>query len=158
MEIRPATPKDSFILSALCRDVQSLHAERHPQFFKMPQSDDFAAAFFDESLASPEFTAYIAEEDGHPLGYILCRLVDRMENPFAYAARFLLIDQISVRPHARRKGVGTALLKQAEALARELGLTKLQLDSWDFNLEAHACFEKFGFVRFNYRFWKMFEK
>jgi ribosomal protein S18 acetylase RimI-like enzyme len=154
MEIRPAISKDSLILSALCRNVQSLHAEHHPQVFKMPHRDGFAAEFFDEILASPDFKAYIAEEDAHPLGYILCRLVDRPENDFTYENRFLLIDQISVRPEAQRKGVGTALLKQAEKLARELGLSKLQLDSWDFNLDAHACFEKFGFEKFNYRFWK----
>jgi ribosomal protein S18 acetylase RimI-like enzyme len=156
MEIRPATPKDSLTLSALCRDVQSLHAEHHPQVFKMPQSDKFAVEFFDEILASPEFTTYIAEADGRPLGYILCRLVDRPENAFTFTNRFLLIDQISVRPDAQRRGVGTSLLKKAEGLARELGFAKIQLDSWDFNLEAHACFEKFGFEKFNYRFWKAF--
>jgi ribosomal protein S18 acetylase RimI-like enzyme len=156
MEIRSATSKDSLILSALCRDVQSLHAEHHPHIFKMPLSDDFAVAFFDEILASPEFTAYLAEENGHPLGYILCRLVERPENAFTYPMRFLLVDQISVRPDAQRRGIGTALLKQAEDHARELGLAKLQLDSWDFNLEAHACFEKFSFEKFNYRFWKAF--
>jgi len=154
MEIRSATPKDSLTLSALCRDVQNLHAERHPRVFKMPQSDDFAVEFFDETLASAEFTAYIAEEDGRPLGYILCRMVDRPENAFTHAARYLFIDQISVRPNAQRKGIGTALLKKAEELARELGLSKLQLDFWDFNLEAHNCFEKFVFEKFNYRFWK----
>jgi ribosomal protein S18 acetylase RimI-like enzyme len=156
MEIRSATLKDSMTLSALCRDVQSLHAERHPQVFKMPQSDDFAVEFFDEILATPEFTAYIAEEAGYSLGYILCRTVDRPENAFTHRMRFLLVDQISVRPNAQRKGIGTALLRQVEDLARELGLAKLQLDSWDFNLEAHACFEKFGFEKFNYRFWKAF--
>jgi ribosomal protein S18 acetylase RimI-like enzyme len=156
MEIRPATPKDSLTLSALCRDAQSLHAENHPQVFKMPQSDKFAVEFFDEILASPEFTTYIAEADGRPLGYILCRLVDRPENAFTFTNRFLLIDQISVRPDAQRRGVGTSLLKKAEGLARELGFAKIQLDSWDFNLEAHACFEKFGFEKFNYRFWKAF--
>jgi len=122
----------------------------------MPQSDDFAEGFFDEILASPEFTTYIAEADGRPLGYILCRLVDRPENAFTFTNRFLLIDQISVRPDAQRRGVGTSLLKKAEGLARELGFLKIQLDSWDFNLEAHACFEKFGFKKFNYRFWKAF--
>jgi ribosomal protein S18 acetylase RimI-like enzyme len=156
MEIRSATPEDRLILSALCRDVQSLHAEHHPQVFKMPRSDDFALGFFDEMLATPEITAYIAEEEGRPMGYILCRLVDRPENAFTHAARYLLVDQISVRPDAQRKGIGTALLRQAEDFARELGLAKLQLDSWDFNLEAHACFEKFGFKKFNYRFWKAF--
>ena len=153
MEIRTAMPNDSLLLSALCRDVQRLHAEHHPQLFKMPQSDDFAVTFFDEMLAAPEVTIYIAEEDSRPLGYLLCRLFDRPENVFTYANRFLFIDQISVRPEAQRRGIGTALMKQAEIHARELGLTKLQLDSWDFNLEAHACFEKFGFRKFNYRFW-----
>jgi ribosomal protein S18 acetylase RimI-like enzyme len=153
MNIRCATSNDSSLLSTLCKDVQSLHAEHHPQIFKMPQSDDFAAAFFDEMLARAEFTAYIAEEQGRPVGYVLCRLVDRPENDFTFANRFLLVDQISVRPEARRMGVGTALLKQAETRARELGLSKIQLDSWDFNLDAHACFEKFGFKKFNYRFW-----
>jgi ribosomal protein S18 acetylase RimI-like enzyme len=153
MNIRIATPRDSPILSALCRDVQTLHAKNHPQFFKMPQNDDFAVTFFDEMLADPEVTIYIAEEGSHPLGYVVCRLFDRPENIFTYANRFLFIDQISVRPEAQRRGIGTALLKQAEIRASELGLSKLQLDSWDFNLEAHACFEKFGFHKFNHRFW-----
>ena len=73
---------------------------------------------------------------------------------FTYENRFLLIDQISVRPTAQRQGVGIRLLAQAQIRAQELGLSKLQLNSWDFNLEALTCFEKFGFVKFNYRFWK----
>jgi ribosomal protein S18 acetylase RimI-like enzyme len=153
MNIRIATPKDSLILSTLCRDVQSLHAEHHPQVFKMPQSDDFAVDFFDEMLSAPEVTIYIAEEESLPIGYVVCRLFERPENVFTDANRFLFIDQISVRPEAQRRGVGTALLKQAEIRATELGLSKLQLDSWDFNLDAHACFEKFGFQKFNHRFW-----
>ena len=153
MNIRRATLEDSPTLSALCRDVQRLHAEHHPQLFKMPHSDGFATAFFDEMLAAPEMTIYIAEEEARPLGYILCRIFDRPENVFTFENRFLFIDQISVRPEARRKGVATSLLQQAEILAKELGLSKLQLDSWDFNLDAHACFENFGFHKFNYRFW-----
>jgi len=153
MEIRTATPNDSLLLSSLCRDVQSLHAKHHPEVFKMPQNDDFAVAFFDEMLSNPEFTAFLAEEQGQAVGYALCRLAERPENPFTFEMRFLLIDQISVRPEARHKGVATALLKQAEIHAKGLGLSRLQLDSWDFNREAHACFEKFGFRKFNYRFW-----
>jgi hypothetical protein len=54
MEIRTAMPNDSLLLSALCRDVQRLHAEHHPNVFRMPHGDDFALAFFDEMLAAPE--------------------------------------------------------------------------------------------------------
>ena len=154
MKIRKATATDSRLLSSLCVDVQSLHAEHHPDLFKMPQSDDFAVSFFDEMLADPSVTIYIAEADAQALGYIFCKLFERPESPFTYINRFLQIEHISVRPDAQQHGVGNALMKRVDELAREIGVTKIQLDSWGFNIEAHAFFEKMGFEKFNYRFWK----
>ena len=110
-------------------DVQRLHAEHHPRIFKTPQSADFAAAFFDEMLVDPAATIYIAEEDAQALGYIFCKMVERPETPFTYPNRFLHIDQISVRPDAQGHGAGTALMDQVEKLARELGVSKIRLDS-----------------------------
>ena len=103
MNIRQATPEDSFLLSSLCMDVQRLHAEHHFDIFKTPQSADFAAPFFDEMLVDPATTIYIAEEDAHALGYIFCNLIERPETPFTYPNRFLHIDQISVRPDAQEQ-------------------------------------------------------
>ena len=154
MEIRKATATDGMLLSSLCMDVQTLHAEHHPAIFKMPKSDDFAVSFFNTLLADSAFHAFIAEEDGQALGYIVCKSMERAENPFTFAMHYLLIDQISVRPQARGRGVGAALIKQAEVLAGALGVQKIQLDSWDFNIKAHAFFEGMGFVKFNHRFWK----
>jgi GNAT superfamily N-acetyltransferase len=135
-------------------DVQTLHARHHPDFFKMPQSDDFAVSFFDKLLAEPTTNIFIAEENGQGLGYIVCKLIERPENPFAFAMRYLYVDQVSVRPFAQGKGVGAALFNQTEELARELNIDKIQLDSWDFNSGDHAFFEKMGFEKFNYKFWK----
>lgn len=154
MKIRQATSTDSSLLSSLCVDVQNLHAKHHPDFFKIPQSDNFAVDFFDGVLADPTTSIFIAEENGQALGYIFCKLIDRPENPFTFAVRYLHIDQISVRPAAQGKGVGTKLIQRAIALALELNLQRIQLDSWGFNIEAHMFFEKMGFEKFNYRFWK----
>ena len=154
MKIRQATSTDSLLLSSLCVDVQNLHAKYHPDFFKIPTSDDFAMTFFNEMLADPAVSIFIAEENGQALGYILCKLIERPENPFTFAMRYLLVDQISVRPAAQGKGVGKTLIKRAVVLALELNLQRIQLDSWGFNTEAHAFFEKMGFVKFNHRFWK----
>ena len=154
MKIRRAIPTDSLLLSSLSVDVQNLHAKHHPDFFKIPQSDDFAVAFFDGMLANPTTSIFIAEENGQALGCVLCKLIERPETPFTSAMRFLLVDQISVRPTAQGIGVGKALIKQAEALAKELNLQRIQLDSWGFNTEAHVFFEKMGFEKFNHRFWK----
>jgi GNAT superfamily N-acetyltransferase len=154
MNIRHADTRDSLCLSSLCMDVQSLHAEHHPDLFKMPQNEDFAVSFFDELLADPAASIFIAEEGEEAIGYVLCKLIERAENPFAYANRFLMIDQISVRPSVRGQGVGTALIQRSEALGKELNVHRIQLDSWDFNVEAHKFFEHSGFEKFNYRFWR----
>ena len=153
MKIRQAVSTDSLLLSSLCVDVQSLHAEHYPDLFKTPASSDFAVHFFDELLAEPTTNIIIAEENRQALGYVVCKLIERPENLFILAMRYLLIDQISVRPTEQGRGVGAALIKQAELLARELNLKRIQLDSWGFNIEAHTFFEKMGFEKFNHRFW-----
>jgi len=156
MSIRQATSKDNLFLSSLSMDVQRLHAENHPDIFKMPQDDEFAVQFFDEKLADPLVRIFIAGENGHALGYVLCKLVEREENPFTFAMRYLLEDQISVRPEAQGKGIiGRALIEQAKILATEWNVFRIQLDSWGFNIKAHAFFEKMGFEKFNHRFWRV---
>lgn len=154
MNTRLATPSDSAVLSRLSVDVQSLHADHHPNIFKKPENDDFARSFFDEMLADPSVSIFIAEDDGDPVGCMVCKLVERPENSFTFAARILHIDQISVRPFAQGRGVGAALIHQAEILAKDLKVQRMSLDSWEFNLNAHAFFEHQGFQKFMFRFWK----
>jgi N-acetylglutamate synthase-like GNAT family acetyltransferase len=143
MKIRKAIARDSLLLSSLCVDVQRLHAENHPEIFKMPQSDDFAVSFFEEILADSTTRIYIAEEKQRAIGYIFCKLFERPEGPFTCA---------NLRSVAQRNGVGMALMKQAEELARELGVKKIQLSSWDFNTQAHTFFERHGFAKIEHRF------
>lgn len=154
MNTRKATIADSLALSSLSGDVQRLHVQHRPNVFRMPDSDDYAVSFFNEVLADPTVSVFIAEDDERAVGYILCKLVERLENPFTFAARILLVDQISVRPEAHRLGVGTALMQQAERLASELNVQRIVLDSWDFNTKAHEFFEHRGFEKLVFRFWK----
>jgi GNAT superfamily N-acetyltransferase len=154
MDVRRAVSADALLLSSLCAEVQRLHAEHHPDVFQMPQGEDFAASFFEEMLADANVQIFIAEEGGEAAGYILCKLVERPVSPFTFALRSLLVDQIGVREAARRHGVGMALLQQADMLAREWGVKRIQLDSWEFNVNAHAFFEHVGFRRFMFRFWR----
>ena len=154
MNIHKAISTDVASLSSLSVDVQRLHAEHHPDIFKVPQDEDFAVSFFEEMLVDPAVSIFIAEEDGNAVGCILCKLIERPENPFTFAMRYLLVDQISVRPAARGQGVGAALIQRAEALAKELDVPRIQLNSWDFNIDAHGFFERLGFQKFDFRFWK----
>jgi hypothetical protein len=62
MNIRKARSEDAPLLSDLCRDVQSLHAQNHAGIFKMPHSPNFAISFFEEMLADPTVSIFVAEE------------------------------------------------------------------------------------------------
>lgn len=158
MPTRIATLLDSLLLSSLSVDVQRMHAEQHPAVFKVPDNPEFAVSFFDGMLADPSVTIFIAEENAEAAGCIVCKLIERPETLFAFAARILLIDQISVRPDMRGRGIGVELMRQAEKLAAELQVQRIVLDSWDFNVNAHGFFESLGFSKFTFRFWKWLQE
>jgi ribosomal protein S18 acetylase RimI-like enzyme len=48
---------------------------------------------------------------------------------------------------ARRRGIGWALLAEAEAWARDVGVRKLELHVFPHNMPAIRLYERFGFVR-----------
>jgi putative acetyltransferase len=58
---------------------------------------------------------------------------------------------LMVAAHARRQGIGWALLEHAAAWAREAGVTKLELHVFPHNEPAIRLYEQFGFVREGYR-------
>jgi diamine N-acetyltransferase len=157
MNTRKAESRDAPLLSALCADVQHLHASHHPEVFKMPSAPDFAETFFRDQLQDPLVHIFIAEQDGLAIGYIFCKLTERPENAFRHENRFVHIDQISVAPDKQGHGAGAALMARACALAKELGVKRIQLDTWDFNLKAHGFFEYEGFTKFMYHYWLTLE-
>lgn len=64
-----------------------------------------------------------------------------------------LVAHVAVFEQFRRKGIASALLNQAVALARESGLNRLALDVEIGNLPAIECYQRFGFVtQFTTRF------
>jgi GNAT superfamily N-acetyltransferase len=129
MNIRRAEPHDSQLLSSLCVEVQTLHARHYPQIFKMLSAADFAEPFFATQLKDPLTHIFVAEQDGQVIGYILCELIERPENNFTHLNRFVLIDQISVRPDKQGRGAGALLIAQARALAQTLGVKRIHLDT-----------------------------
>ncbi|HKO26825.1 MAG TPA: GNAT family N-acetyltransferase [Solirubrobacteraceae bacterium] len=58
-----------------------------------------------------------------------------------------VIGRVLIDPARRGEGLGTALMHEIVRVSfDELGLHRLQLNVYDFNLEAIACYERAGFV------------
>jgi ribosomal protein S18 acetylase RimI-like enzyme len=155
MEIRRAIKNDALALSTLNVDVQVIHANAVPQLFKQPSSESFALQFMLDRLDDPLNYFFIANLDGEDIGYIYARIIDRPENPFRHAWKYIYIDQISIKPAHQRMGFGGLLLEAVRKVAIEEGIDTIALDTWSFNQQSHSFFKKHGFVTFNQRMWRI---
>jgi ribosomal-protein-alanine N-acetyltransferase len=96
---------------------------------------------FELSLADPDRSFWVAEEEGGFLGFCgLSQCLDQGD-----------ILNIGVEPSARGKGIGSALLAAAIEQFRAVGGEKLFLEVRSSNTAAKALYEKFGFRQISIR-------
>ncbi len=86
----------------------------------------------------------LAFVEGQPVGLAVCFF-----GFSTFQARPLLnIHDLAVLPTYRGRGVGRALLVEAEKQARSRGCCKLTLEVQDDNARARSLYERFGFADF----------
>ena len=86
----------------------------------------------------------LAFAEGQPVGLAVCFF-----GFSTFQARPLLnVHDLAVLPAYRGKGVGRALLAEAEKQARGRGCCKVTLEVQDDNTRARALYERFGFADF----------
>ena len=144
VRIEKATTADVGVLAELNRHVQGIHVDGAPDLFKQPSPEEVAAQF-EEWLREDSAWTFIAYRGETAVGYVLAFIRERPDNPFTRAWRALLIDQISVEPEWKGKGVGRALVEAAIDVGREADVDEVQATSWIFNEQAHAFFRALGF-------------
>jgi hypothetical protein len=81
ISVRAASAADVDDIVRLNRDVQQLHAELEPSFFKSNFDNEEVAAFFDAKLALPENHIRLADSGEGPNGYVWFEVQDRLETP-----------------------------------------------------------------------------
>jgi RimJ/RimL family protein N-acetyltransferase len=142
--IRPARPKDAGPLVALAADVAA-----EPEGWLISDGGWRTAVDERRYLRAlrrySDAAVYVAEsEDG-----IVGRLsLGRDPHP---ASRHVADLGLMVASTHRRRGIGRALLDQAVAWSRGVGVRKLELHVFPHNEAAIALYESFGFRREGYR-------
>jgi GNAT superfamily N-acetyltransferase len=125
--------------------VQDLHIARRPDQFKTPNWQELTA-WYRERLSDHASKAWIAEEAGAPVGYVLAMHHARPSTPFAPARDWYEIDQLAVDQAHRRRGIGHALLQQALAAARDRGYRTVEVSVWAFNADMQRLLHRVGFT------------
>jgi diamine N-acetyltransferase len=143
--VRLATHDDVEDIARQTSSVQQLHNEALPSIFKPPSAELFPPQKLATLIQDPNCIVAVATMGNKVVGHIYGAVVNRAENEFNQAHKYIYIHQIGVDEQARRKGAGTALVSFMRDQARVLGLTAVQVDHWAFNMRAAAFFEACGF-------------
>ena len=151
--VRKAKLEDAPALAALNQTVHKLHVDRLSGLFREPSLGETTRAM-QTQLERENTFAFVAEVGDDPVGYILMRSLSWAEGPFTFARDFILIDQISVEPEWRGRGIGSELLKAVESWGEAHGIRAIELESWAFNTGAHRFFEAKGYQIQRLRFEK----
>jgi ribosomal protein S18 acetylase RimI-like enzyme len=131
--IRPATKADHDLLHELWEEFE---AELGHEPY---QRETWQEAWDDLSVTVREGVALIAEEDGRALGFVFCVLGDT-------GRQTAHVTDIYVRPEARGRGIGRALLSELVEPARAAGLGHVSLEVLVHNTGARRLYERLGFV------------
>ena len=143
--VREAAPGDAAALVELGRDVA-----REPGRWLITTSAWRGVGderrYLKALRRHPDAVVFVAEdEDGSIVGRLS---LARDEHPASMHVADL---GIMVAEGHRRRGIGWALLEQAVAWARRVGVRKLELHVFPWNEPAIALYERFGFEREGYR-------
>lgn len=109
-------------------------------FYGQPGDLALAEDFLRERLALGESFVLVAERGGEAIGFVqLYPLFSSVR-----ARRILVLNDLYVAESARRGGVAQALLREAEAIARDAGALRLVLETGEDNRAAQRLYEKLG--------------
>ena len=139
--VRPATPADADALVVLGRAV----AAEKQRWLTYGRSRSDERRNVRSVRRDADAAVFVAET---PAGIVGRLSIARDGNPVSrHVAEFGLM----VAAAARRQGIGSALVTEAEKWARGAGITKLELHVFPHNEPALRLYEGFGFEREGYR-------
>jgi GNAT superfamily N-acetyltransferase len=118
--------------------------DAYRQFYRKPSDLGLARRFLRERFEHSQSIVFLAvREDGSAVGFT--QLFPSFSS--ASAARIFILNDLFVRPEARRMKVGCLLLSAAASFGRSVGALRLTLSTEIANEAAQALYETGGWVR-----------
>lgn len=145
MFIRRAEEKDIPEIVELLLQVAGVHAAGRPDLFRSG-ARKYADVELAEILRDPERPVFVAENDGHVVGYAFCVNATRTDDNILTPVRTLYVDDICVDEKERGKGIGKALYAYVRNFAKEEGYYNLTLNVWSCNPAAMKFYIAMGLV------------
>lgn len=135
VEVKQATVEDLDLIVPLF--------DAYRQFYRQPSEPERARRFLLERFGHSQSVILLAFEGAAAIGFT--QLYPSFSS--AAMARILILNDLFVAPEARRRGVGTALLRAAAQYGRRVGAVKLALSTELSNTTAQSLYERMGWKR-----------
>ena len=128
--LRAATDADAANVAALVDDAYEHWVERLG-IVPRPMTDNYAEVL-------ERFRVSVAERDGQVAGLVV----------YGEDEEGFVVDNVAVEPSHRGSGVGRALLRHAEAAAKDAGFDSVYLYTHELMTENIALYTRIGYVEY----------
>jgi ribosomal protein S18 acetylase RimI-like enzyme len=142
--VREAQASD---LSAICdlgEEVNAIHHAAFPHVFAGSGAPDAAASHWNNSIARADASTFVAEQGGAIVGFVTVSVSDE-SHPLLQPARVGRVGSIGVTEAARGHGIGSELMRHAQAWLASHGAQEIRLNVWQFNAGALRLYHELGY-------------
>lgn len=146
-QVRRARPDDLSAVVGLWLELIDFHFAIDPYYRLKPNAAELAAEFLGTRIESENSLVLVADVDGSVIGYLMAEVASR---PHVFEGdSVLLIMDACVTSGCRRRGVGKALVDELLRVARELGITRIEVGYNVKNETSTAFWREMGFKPFS---------
>ena len=148
MRIISLTVSDVSILRGIARDtfIETFSEANKAEDMERYLTENFSEEQLARELSNPDSFFYVAEVNGHVVGYLKLNTAHAQTEP--QAADALEIERIYVLSNYHGNGVGQALYHHAMSVAEDRKASYVWLGVWEHNHRALRFYEKNGFTAF----------
>ncbi len=145
--VRRAVPGDYRVIGRLLSELLEMHRAGRPDLFEdgAAAKSKYSEEEYLELLRDPKSVIFTACIGGETAGYLICKIIDKKENPVLKSVKTLYLDDLCVSGSERGKGAGRALMAAAEEYARKNGFHNITLNVWEFNENAKGFYAAMGY-------------
>ena len=143
--IRPATVADFGGVGAVFAEENRFHAALVPHAIRVAEPV-ITQEWFEGVLSDPGQALFVAELGEGVAGVLLVALRVSADDPILQPRRYAYVDEIAVLEQYRGRGIGRALMAEAERWALQRGASEIELHVWEANLRAVGFYEGLGYA------------
>jgi ribosomal protein S18 acetylase RimI-like enzyme len=151
-QIRLANDSDISEVVEIWKHFMDFHRDLDPYHQRSVDGGEHVAAFFRASLASADARLWVGEHRQIVVGYCLARLGQRP--PVFHERSYGELIDLAVEEPFRRRGIGTALVREAHRWFAERETKRVELRVSAYNATGLAFWRKLGFQSFGHAMYR----